>query len=94
MEERIAKHVADEIMRNNTEFRHFHSNASIRRILEREAQKHLEGNCCREFNDLLIHKIETRGIRAPEIVANKEYFSRKDVTDPNNLPYLHRNPAI
>jgi len=38
--------------------------------------------------------IETRGIRAPEIVANKEYFSRKDVTDPNNLPYLHRNPAI
>jgi len=66
-------------MRNNTEFRHFHSNASIRRILEKEAQKHLE---------------ETRGIRAPEIVANKEYFSRKDVTDPNNLPYLHRNPAI
>jgi hypothetical protein len=79
MEERIAKHVADEILRNNTEFRHFHSNASVRRILEKEAQRHLE---------------ETRGIRAPEIATNKEYFSRKDVTDPNNLPYLHRNPAI
>jgi len=79
LEERIAKHVADEVLRNNTEFRHFHSNASVRRILEKEAQKHLE---------------QTRGIRAPEIVSNKEYFSRKDVTDPNNLPYLHRNPAI
>jgi len=79
VEERIAKHVADEILRNNTEFRHFHSNASVRKILEKEAQKHLEDN---------------RGIRAPEIVANKEYFSRKDVQDPNNLPYLHRNPAI
>jgi len=79
IEERIAKHVADEIIRNNTEFRHFHSNASVRRILEKEAQKHLE---------------ESRGIRAPEIVSNKEYFLRKDVQDPNNLPYLHRNPAI
>jgi len=79
LEERIAKHVADEIIRNNTEFKHFHSNASIRKILEKEAHKHLE---------------ESRGIRAPEIVSNKEYFLRKDVQDPNNLPYLHRNPAI
>jgi hypothetical protein len=79
VEERIAKHVADEVLRNNTEFRHFHSNASVRRILEKEAQKHIE---------------ESRGIRAPEIVSNKEYFTRKDVQDPNNLPYLHRNPAI
>jgi hypothetical protein len=79
VEERIAKHVADEILRNNTEFRHFHSNVSVRKILEKEARKHLE---------------ETKGIRAPEIVSNKEYFSRKDVQDPNNLPYLHRNPAI
>jgi len=79
VEERIAKHVADEILRNNTEFRHFHSNSSVRRILEKEAQKHIE---------------ESRGIRAPEIVSNKEYFTRKDVQDPNNLPYLHRNPAI
>jgi len=38
--------------------------------------------------------VETQGIKAPEIVANKEYFTRKDVRDPNNLPYLHRNPAI
>jgi len=79
LEERIAKHVADEILRNNTEFRHFHSNASVRKILEKEAQKHME---------------DVKGIRAPEIVSNKEYFTRKDVTDPNNLPYLHRNPAI
>jgi len=79
VEERIAKHVADEILRNNTEFRHFHSNASVRKILEKEAQKHME---------------DVKGIRAPEIVSNKEYFTRKDVKDPNNLPYLHRNPAI
>jgi len=79
LEERIAKHVADEILRNNTQFRHFHSNASVRRILEKEAHKHME---------------DVKGIKVPEIVSNKEYFTRKDVTDPNNLPYLHRNPAI
>jgi len=79
LEERIAKHVADEIIRNNTQFKHFHSNASVRKILEKEAQKHME---------------DVKGIRVPEIVSNKEYFTRKDVTDPNNLPYLHRNPAI
>jgi len=79
LEERIAKHVADEILRNNTEFRHIHSNASLRKMLEKEAQKHME---------------ETRGIKGPEIVSSKEYFPRKDVRDPNNLPYLHRNPAI
>lgn len=79
IEERIAKHVADEVIRNNTQFRHFHSNASVRKILEKEAQKHIE---------------ESRGLKGPEIVSNKEYFLRRDVTDPNNLPYLHRNPAI
>jgi len=79
VEERIAKHVADEILRNNYQFKHFHSNASIRKLLEKEAHKHLE---------------DSKGIRAPQIVANKEYFPRKDIQDPNNLPYLHRNPAI
>lgn len=79
LEERIAKHVADEILRNNTQFRHFHSNASVRKILEKEAHKHLEENV---------------GIKGPEIACSKEYFTRKDVRDPNNLPYLHRNPAI
>jgi len=79
LEERIAKHVADEILRNNTQFRHFHSNASVRRMLEKEAHKHLE---------------EGMAIKGPAIVSNQEYFSRKDVKDPNNLPYLHRNPAI
>jgi len=79
VEERIAKHVADEILRNNYQFKHFHSNASIRKILEKEAQKHME---------------EGKGIRAPQIVSNKEYFARKDMQDPSNLPYLHRNPAI
>jgi len=79
LEERIVKHVADEIIRNNTQFKHFHSNASVRKILEREALKHLE---------------DMKGINPPEIATNKEYFTRKDVKDPNNLPYLHRNPAI
>jgi hypothetical protein len=66
-------------LRNNTQFRHFHSNASVRRILEKEAHRHIE---------------ESRGIKGPEIVSNKEYFPRKDQRDPNCLPYLHRNPAI
>jgi len=79
LEERIAKHVADEILRGNTQFRHVHSNASVRKLLEKEAHKHLES---------------MKGIAGPRIVENKDHFPRKDYEDPNCLPYLHRNPAI
>lgn len=79
LEERIAKHVADEILRNNTQIRHVHSNNSIRKLLEREAKKHLES---------------IKGVPEPKIVENNERLLRKNYDDPNTLPYLHRNPAI
>ena len=39
-EDRIAKHVADEILRNYKKF-NVHSNQSIRKLLEREAKRQL-----------------------------------------------------
>jgi len=79
LEERIAKHVADEILRNNTQIRQVHSNNSIRKMLEREAKKQME---------------EISGLKPPKIVNIKEYQPRYDEKDPSNLPYLHRNPAV
>mmetsp|Transcript_31212 Transcript_31212/g.28391 ORF Transcript_31212/g.28391 Transcript_31212/m.28391 type:complete len:185 (-) Transcript_31212:164-718(-) len=81
LEERIAKHVADEILRGNTQIRHVHSNNSIRKLLEREAQKHLDS-------------LKDQKINPPNIVENKDKHLRSEFNDPNTLPYLHRNPAI
>jgi hypothetical protein len=41
IEERLAKHIADEILRKNKYLRGIHSNLSLRRVLEMEAQKEL-----------------------------------------------------
>jgi len=79
LEDRIAKHVADEILRGNTQIRQVHSNNSIRKILEKEARKVLE---------------EPHGVPNPKIVNNRDYAPRFEEKDPSNLPYLHRNPAI
>ncbi|EAS01924.2 hypothetical protein TTHERM_00787300 (macronuclear) [Tetrahymena thermophila SB210] len=78
LEERIAKHVADEVLRNYKHLGAVHSNQSIRKLLEREAQQYInKGN-----------------VDGPVISVVKENTLRKNEIDPNNLPYLHRNPAI
>lgn len=41
LEERLAKHIADELLRNNMAMRNVHSNQSVRKIMERELQKEL-----------------------------------------------------
>ena len=41
MEEKIAKNVADEVLRSYGNFKGVHSNASIRRLLEKEAARQL-----------------------------------------------------
>lgn len=42
LEERLAKHIADELLRNNMAMRNVHSNASIRKIQEQELKKELQ----------------------------------------------------
>lgn len=39
VEDRLVKHIADEILRNNKYLRNIHSNNSIRALLENEAHK-------------------------------------------------------
>merc|ERR1711998_733271 len=39
LEERLAKHIADEILRSNMAIRNVHSNQSIRKLLEKELRK-------------------------------------------------------
>ncbi|CAD8186179.1 unnamed protein product [Paramecium pentaurelia] len=45
LEDRIAKHVADEILNQYKNISNVHSNSSIRKILEREAKKTLQEQC-------------------------------------------------
>ncbi|EGR27706.1 hypothetical protein IMG5_190620 [Ichthyophthirius multifiliis] len=78
MEEKIAKHVADEVLRNYKHLGNVHSNQSIRKLLEREASNYINKGF----------------ISPPLITINKETTLRKNEIDPNNLPYLHRNPAV
>jgi len=40
-EDRISKHIADEILRTNMAFAKVHSNASVRKMLEQEVKKHV-----------------------------------------------------
>ena len=41
-EERLAKHIADELLRNNPALARIHSNNSVRKILEQELQRQIE----------------------------------------------------
>lgn len=79
VEERIAKLVADEILKNNPNLRSVHSNNSIRKLLEREAAKMVEDDTMRPN---------------PVIATTKDYTLGRSENHPSNLPYLHRNPAI
>ena len=42
LEERLAKHIADELLRNNPALARIHSNQSVRKVMEKELQKQLE----------------------------------------------------
>lgn len=42
LEERLAKHIADELLRTNMAMRNVHSNASIRKLQEKELRKELD----------------------------------------------------
>lgn len=86
LEDRIAKNVADEILRTYKHLGNIHSNTSVRKILEREAHKQLHEGI--EFLSML------GSVPGPVIHITKPIDKTKSSIDPNNLPYLHRNPAI
>lgn len=75
-EERIARKIAKDVLRDNKKLGGVHSDASLQKLLEREAKRHLE----QEYKGPVINQVATRG--------------RVDPSDPSNLPYLHKNPAI
>ena len=74
IEDRIAKNLADEVLRNYPGMKGVHSNTSIRKLLEAEAAK--------VMNEPIMRPVITTVVR------------EKQGINANNLPYLHRNPAI
>lgn len=78
-EDRIAAKIANEVLRDNAKLRGVHSGASIKKILEKEAKKHLMANGGK-YEGPLISTIHERG--------------EVDPANPSNLPYLNKNPAV
>lgn len=69
------------MLRDNAKLRGVHSNNSIKMLLEKEAKRQMA--------------IATKGgeYTGPVIAVTNEKGNR-DKSDPSNLPYLHKNPAV
>jgi hypothetical protein len=80
-EDRIATKIASEVLRDNAKLRGIHSNNSIKVLLEKEAKKQM------------LMAANGGGYTGPLIAITQEKGNR-DRTDPSNLPYLHKNPAV
>jgi hypothetical protein len=78
-EDRIARKLAKEVLRDNAKLRGVHSSNSIKKLLEKEAKKALLAN---------------EGYKGPVVSVIKEKELNRDEIDPSYLPYLHKNPAI
>jgi len=78
-EDRMASKIAAEVLKDNAKLRGVHSNASIKKILEKEAKKQL--------------LMEQEGQDGP-VISTLIEKERRDPADPANLPYLHKCPAI
>lgn len=92
-EDRISKHIADEILRTNMAFAKVHSNASVRKMLEQEVKKHVNQN--RPIVDQNIKNSKQESLKLPNIIDNNkrnEMLGKHNTTQ--NLPYIYRNPAI
>jgi len=66
------------VLRDNAKLRGIHSGASIKHILEKEAKRQLQ--------------MEKASMPNP-LIASHNPMGEKQM-DVNNLPYLHKNPAI
>lgn len=80
-EDRIARRLANEVLRDNAKLRGVHSANSIKKLLEKEAKKQLLANNGEPY-------------KGPIVSIIKEKELNKDEIDPSYLPYLHKNPAI
>jgi hypothetical protein len=78
-EDRIARKLAKEVLRDNAKLRGVHSSNSIKKLLEKEAKKALLSN---------------EVYKGPVVSVIKEKELNRDEIDPSYLPYLHKNPAI
>ena len=80
-EDRLARKIASEVLRDNPQMRAIHSEASIKQILQKEAKRQLQ---MEKISDVM---------REGPVVATHHVKGEKQM-DVNNLPYLHKNPAI
>ena len=80
MEDRIASKIATDLLNENQKLRGKHSKQSLKKVLEREAKKQL--------------LLETGGTYQNPIIATTDLKGRVDRSDPSNLPYLHKCPAV
>lgn len=75
----MAKQIASEMLRDNQKLRGVHSNNSIKKIIELEAKRQLlQGST--EYQKPVMIKIQER--------------TKVNRSDPSNLPYLHKCPAV
>ncbi len=77
-EDRMASKIAMEVLKDNSKLRGVHSKESIKKILEKEALKQM--GLPTEYAQPVISRLVER--------------SSLDKSDPSNLPYLHKNPAV
>ena len=79
-EERMAAKIANDMLKDNPKLKGVHSNMSLKKILEKEAKRQLLAETGDEYSPPIISK-----------TATHERITR---TDPSNLPYLHKCPAV
>lgn len=76
----MASQIAAEVLKDNHKLRGVHSKDSIKKILEKEAQRQL--------------KMANGGEYLPPKVSVHVDRESLNKMDPSNLPYLHKNPAV
>ena len=80
-EDRIATKIAAEVLRDNANLRGVHSKNSIKMLLEKEAKKHMAAAA-------------NGGEYTGPVIAVTQEKGKVKKSDPSNLPYLHKNPAV
>jgi hypothetical protein len=71
-EDRMARKIAKEVLRDNKKLGNVHSDASLQKLLEREAKKHLEA----PVKEPVINQLSTRGTVDPANPSNLPYLHK------------------
>ena len=72
-EERMARRIAKDVLKENKKLGNIHSGASIQKLLEREAKKHLEGG---EYKEPIINQVNVRGTVDPTDPSHLPYLHK------------------